>query len=101
MRVIASRRVEGIMPKYWFKAEIRFMCPACKRESIEMIFASDEKHDPGAVAIKIKERVHPLPCQHCKAICPGNTQIYLGMNDLTPEELSKINFGGNPSGRVM
>jgi hypothetical protein len=89
------------MSKYWFKADIRFLCPSCKKESIETVFASNTKHDVDAVAFKIKERVHPLPCQNCKAICPANVQIFLGINDLTPEELANINLGGSPSGRVM
>jgi len=83
----------------WFKADIRFICPSCKQESVETVIASDTKHDPNAVARAIKQRVRPLVCQRCKAVCPADVQINLGMNDLTPEELANLKIGPPPSGR--
>jgi hypothetical protein len=86
------------MAQFWFKAEIKFLCPSCKQESIESIVASDTRHNPDAVAVTIRERVKPVVCQRCKAICPDGVQIFLGMNDLTPEELAKVKFIPPPSG---
>ena len=68
------------MEKYWFKAELRFLCPSCMLESVKTIIVSDTRHDPTEV----------------KAVCPDGTGIFLRMSDLTPEELSKIDFGGPP-----
>ena len=83
------------MEKYWFKAEPRFLCPFCMLESVETIIASDTRHDLTAVKQAIEERPKPIVCQWRKAICPDGTGIFLRMNDLTPEELSKIRFSGS------
>ena len=83
------------MEKYWFKAELRFLCPSCMLESVKTIIVSDTRHDPSEVKQAIEERAKPIVCQWCKAICPDGTGIFLRMNDLTPEELSKIDFGGS------
>jgi hypothetical protein len=78
------------MEKYWFKAELRFLCLSCMLESVERIVISDTRHDPTAVKQVIEDRVKPILCQWCKAICPDGTGIFLRMDDLTPEELSKL-----------
>ncbi len=31
---------------YWFKGEIRFLCPSCKQTSLETVIASSEDHNP-------------------------------------------------------
>ena len=91
------------MPDYWFKADLKFICPSCNKESMETVLTCAEtKRDPYAVAAAIKDRARPIACQHCKEICPDVAKVHLLMNDLTPEELSKINFGGDLSSkRVM
>jgi hypothetical protein len=90
------------MADYWFRADLRFLCPSCKKESVETIIAASEnKHDPGAVATGVRDLIHPVVCQNCKAICPDGIQINLGINDLTPEELAKINIVGRPPRRLM
>ena len=84
------------MEKYWFKAELRFLCPSCMLESVKTIIVSDTRHDPTEVKQAIEDRVKPIACQWCKAVCPDGTGIFLRMSDLTREELSKLDFGGSP-----
>jgi formate hydrogenlyase subunit 6/NADH:ubiquinone oxidoreductase subunit I len=85
------------MPTYWYKADLMFVCPTCKQQSKESIIARDQNHNPNAVAKAIMDRVRPIYCRLCKSLCPQDTDIHLGMNDISEEEASKINFGSPPS----
>lgn len=87
---------------YWFKAEIRFKCPSCGKDSYETIISSSTNHDPPAVGKTITENVKPV-CQHCRATPDPKSAglIQLVLKDLSPEELAKLDIGSDSSKRVM
>jgi len=86
----------------WFKLELQFVCPSCNKLSTETILTrAEDKRDPDAMAIAIKER-EPVVCQLCKAIRPYGVPTQALMTDLTPEELADLRIdSGLSSKRLM
>jgi hypothetical protein len=86
----------------WFKVELQFVCPSCDKVSTEtMLTRAENKRDPDAVAIAIKER-EPVVCRLCKAIRPYGVPTRTLMMDLTPEELANLRVdSGLSSKRLM
>jgi len=41
-----------------------------------------------------EKTVAPLTCQQCKKLAPDGIQYQIGMNDLKPEDVSKLNLSG-------
>ena len=81
----------------WFKVELQFVCPSCNKVSMETILIhAENRYDPDAVAIAIKER-EPVVCQLCKAIRPYGVPTRTLMMDLTPEELANLRVYSDPS----
>jgi len=87
------------MTDSWFRADVFFDCPFCHKRSTESIIVGADRHDPVAVAEGIRKAAHPLTCQNCKRQAPHGTKTQIGINDLTPEELAKINL--NPGSKLM
>lgn len=82
------------MKQHWFKAELQFLCPSCRKVSAETILA--RASDQNTAAIAIVERVS-IECQLCKVTCLGSVQIKIFMSYLTPEELANLEIGSSPS----
>jgi hypothetical protein len=82
------------MSDNWFKAELSFACPHCGKQSRETLIANSSKHNPTAVAESIRKAVAPLTCQVCKKLAPDKIPYQIGMNDLKPEDVSKLNLNG-------
>ena len=76
--------------KFWFKANLIFLCPFCNKQSDELIFVAFDIHASGVAADVIRQTVKPIKCQSCKAIRPKGTQIQIDMKDMTPEEVANI-----------
>jgi hypothetical protein len=89
------------VPDNWFRAELSFFCPSCQKTSAETLIAAADKHNPDAVADQIKQSTKPLTCKVCGTLAPEGIKVQLLMNDLTPEELAKINFGAADSRRPV
>lgn len=84
----------GDMKQHWFKAELQFLCPSCRKVSAETILA--RASDQNTAAIAIVERV-AIECQLYKVTCPGPVQSKILMSCLTPEELADLQIGSRPS----
>ena len=70
-----------------------FLCPTCRQKSVETLYAYDTQHNPPRLRTEIRQRVVPVYCQLCKAICSENVEIHLGMHDISEEEVPKIGSG--------
>ena len=88
----------GYMKQHWFKAELQFLCPSCRKVSVETILA--RARDQNTVAIAIVERV-PIACQLCKMTCAEPVQIKILTSYLTPEDLANLRIGSSPSQVAM
>ena len=82
------------MPENWFRAEMQFVCPSCRKVSKEMILARARSKE--AVAIAIVERV-TLECQLCKEVCLVPVDIQLSINEMTPREIANVRLGSSAS----
>jgi hypothetical protein len=83
-----------VVPDHWFKAEVSFACPHCGQQSREPIIANAPRHDPNMVARGIQNGVAPLTCFLCKKVAPAGIRIDIGMNDLQPADVAKLNLRG-------
>lgn len=81
------------MPGYWFKAEIRFRCLSCGKDSNEDIISSSTNYDPSVVHKTITENIKPI-CQHCKVVPDPKSaeQIQVVLKDSSSEELPRLNI---------
>jgi hypothetical protein len=86
------------MKQHWFKAELQFLCPSCRKVSAETILA--RASDQNTVAVAIVERV-PIECQLCKATFAEPVRIKMLMSYLTPEDLANLQMGSSPSQLAM
>ena len=78
------------MTDRWYKADVVFGCPSCGRRSCEPIIANASRDNPGGVMGQIAKLVKPLICYLCKKPAPEGTRFDIGMNDLTPDDVSKL-----------
>jgi len=84
------------MADNWFKADVFFACPLCGQRSSETLFANASRRNPAGVAEGIRKVVTPLTCQRCKKLVSEGTQFEIGMNDVKPEDIAKLNLVGPP-----
>jgi hypothetical protein len=82
------------MKQHWFKADLQFLSPSCRKVSVETILA--RARDQNTLAIAIVERV-PIECQLCKVTCAEPVQTKILMSYLTPEDLANLQIGSSPS----
>ena len=78
------------MTDRWYKADVVFDCPSCGRRSCETIVANASRHNPRGVIGEIAKLVKPLACYLCKKPAPEGIPFDIGMNDLTPDDVSKL-----------
>lgn len=89
-----SRFYQGeMMADSWFKGDVIYDCPFCRKRSCETVLAAADSHNPRAVAEKIQQAVRPLTCQNCRKQAPQGVKVDIGMNNLTPEELAELTSG--------
>ena len=91
---ISGKKKGFIMTDSWFKVDVFFLCPFCKQKSTETLLIAADRHDPAAAANGARNAVHPLTCQNCKKQAPQGIPTQVGINNLTPEELAKLDPSG-------
>jgi len=87
-----DRQMRESMTDRWYKADVVFDCPNCGKRSVETLIANASRHNPGGVAEGVRKTVAPLTCRVCNKPAPGGQQFQIGMNDLKPEDVSKLNL---------